>query len=582
MDQLNRKILALTSTILLVFLLAGCGLPWPFPQPAPDPKLPDAQQVFRPLDGGPIGGDLETLDPALIQVSIDYGLAQLIFPQLVTLDDHLQPIDWAAESHEISADGLAYTFHLHRGLTWADGTPIDATTFAYAINRSLDPCTGASPDVVALHLYDLAGAEAFNTSVCPAGAIKTATTLIGSSIQTPDPLTLRLTLAHPAGYFLSALTWPTSWAAPQPLIERYGIAWTDHLTDNGPFGGNLYLLTTWSHTRTSLTDHGDLAFDRNERFWGRKPLLRRIEYALYKDVSAEWSAFTQGKGDASNFPSVQLAAARATKGVVVRQAPTLGIRFLRPNWQLAPFDDVRVRQAFSLALDRTAILPTALRPVQQPSIHLVPEGMPGYNPDLADAAGRTGKDALSPDLAAARTLASGYATEQCAGDFAKCPAVTYSVNDSSSSQLELAQGIAAQWRQAFPGWVIQLMGTSHGVGDLKTFSNLQLSWDGWGADYPDPQDFLSVLWATHASYNQSHVSVPQADALLAQADNMSDLTTRMPLYQHAEQLLVTQGAAIPLAQTYATYALRSRVADWRIAPTNSTPLSIWQTAYLKR
>ncbi len=225
MEQRNRKILALAWILLLAVLLSGCGLPWPFPQPTPDPKLPDAQQVFRPLDSGLIGGDLETLDPALIQFSIDYGLAQLIFPQLVTLDDRLQPVDWAAQSHETSADGLAYTFHLHRGMTWADGTPIDATTFAYAINRSLDPCTGASPDVVALHLYDLAGAEAFNTSVCPAGAIKSTATLIGASIQTPDPLTLRLTLAHPAGYFLSALTWPTSWAVPQPLIERY---WASH------------------------------------------------------------------------------------------------------------------------------------------------------------------------------------------------------------------------------------------------------------------------------------------------------------------------------------------------------------------
>jgi ABC-type transport system substrate-binding protein len=208
MEQTNRKILAHTSVILLAVLLAGCDLPWRFPQPTPDPKLPDAQQVILPLASGPNAGDLDTLDPALIQFGFNYGLAQLIFPQLVTLDDHLQPIDWAAESHEISADGLTYTFHLRKGMTWANGTPIDATTFAYSINRTLDPCTGASPDLVALHLYDLAGAGAFNKGTCPTGAIKSAATLIGTTIQTPDPLTLRLTLAYPAGYFLSALTWP--------------------------------------------------------------------------------------------------------------------------------------------------------------------------------------------------------------------------------------------------------------------------------------------------------------------------------------------------------------------------------------
>jgi ABC-type oligopeptide transport system substrate-binding subunit len=109
-----------------------------------------------------------------------------------------------------------------------------------------------------------------------------------------------------------------------------------------------------------------------------------------------------------------------------------------------------------------------------------------------------------------------------------------------------------------------------------------LALDNWGADYPDPQDFLSMLWTTKAAYNQSHASVPQVDALLAQADGMSDQTARIPLYQLAEQLLVNQGAAIPLYQPLQNYAVRSRVSGWRIAPTLITPLSVWQSAYIKR
>ncbi len=127
-------------------------------------------------------------------------------------------MDWAAESQEISADGLTYTFDLRKGMAWSDGTPIDAATFAYSINRALDPCL-ASP--VSYYLLDLVSAQAFNNSACPTGAIKSAATLIGSTIKTPDPLTLRLTLAHPAGYFLSALTSSPSWAVPQALVERY-------------------------------------------------------------------------------------------------------------------------------------------------------------------------------------------------------------------------------------------------------------------------------------------------------------------------------------------------------------------------
>ena len=173
----------------------------------------------------------------------------------------------------------------------------------------------------------------------------------------------------------------------------------------------MYVLTKWRQPHPLARES---RFDRNERFWGKKPLLRSIEYTLYKDVNTEWSDFAQGKGDTSSFPSVQLAAARALKDATVFDTPTLSFAYLAPNWTVAPFDDVRVRQAFSLALDRNALIPEASRPFRQPTIHLVPEGMPGYNPDLTDAAGRKGKDAFTADLSAARELASAYAAEKCA------------------------------------------------------------------------------------------------------------------------------------------------------------------------
>ena len=565
--------------VLCVLSLAGCGLPWPFPQPTPDPKLPDAQQILRPLESGPNAGGVDSLDPAQIQFGFDYGMAQLIFPQLVMLDENQQPVDWAAESHEISADGLTYTFHLRKGMAWSDGTPIDATTFAYSINRTLDPCTGSSSYLVAFYLYDLAGAEAFNTSACPTGVIKSTATLVGSSIQTPDPLTLRLQLAHPTGSFLAKLTWPTSWAVPQALIEQYGqVNWTNHLTDHGPFGGNLYLLTAWQRPTGAPDGLGRLSFERNGRFWGKKPLLRRIEYTLYGYVTAEWNDFAQGKGDVSSVPPTEFVGARAMKGAIVQQTPLLTYWYVAFNWQIAPFDDARVRQAFSLALDRTTLGPEALRVFRQPTIHLVPEGMPGYNPDLTNAVGRKGKDALTPDLDAARKLASAYAAEKCSGDYSKCPAIYFAIEGSIRETV--GQPAVDQWRQAFPGWGIQTTQFPHM--ELKTFSYLQLALGGWTQDYPDPQDFLSLLWKTGVDNNLSHVSVPQVDALLSQADGMNDQTARLPLYQQAEQLLVNQGAAIPLYQTMAVYAMRSRVVGWRIAPTGVTPLSVWQQVYIKR
>jgi ABC-type transport system substrate-binding protein len=104
-------------SLLCATLLSGCAALWPFPQPTPDPKLSDARQIFRPQEIGPNAGDLATLDPALINFGVDYQLAHLIFPQLVTLDEQQRPTDWAAQTHEVSNDGLTYTFHLRPGMT---------------------------------------------------------------------------------------------------------------------------------------------------------------------------------------------------------------------------------------------------------------------------------------------------------------------------------------------------------------------------------------------------------------------------------------------------------------------------------
>jgi ABC-type oligopeptide transport system substrate-binding subunit len=169
---------------------------------------------------------------------------------------------------------------------------------------------------------------------------------------------------------------------PQALIENYTTTgqcggtwstWTNYLTDNGPFGANLYLP---QHSPTGL---GSLIFERNERFWGKKPLLRRIEYSFHANTSSAWIDFIHGVGD-SAIPPIDLSsrnaapivAAHELPGVVLQRAPSLAFSYLAINWNSAPCDDVRVRQAFSLALDRQAIAHEIHLDTGQPTIHLVP------------------------------------------------------------------------------------------------------------------------------------------------------------------------------------------------------------------
>jgi oligopeptide transport system substrate-binding protein len=610
---------------LLVTLLSGCTAPWPFPQPTPDPKLPDAQQVFSPVEGGTYNGDVYSLDPAEYLSGLDYEIAQLLFPPLVTLDDHLQPVDWATERHEVSADGLMYTFHLRKGLQWSDGTPIDANTFAYSINRALDPCLGvyAFYSPLEFPLDSIKGAVAFVRGHCPPGATHSANALLGTSLLVPDPLTLQIMLEAPAGYFLAALTAPSAWAVPERLVERYtqptvlsdirgnGVlsTWTYHLTDDGGLGGNLFKFTTWLHPDAARATPiplppgttvdptvgvmptfaadglGHLIFERNPRFWGKRPLLRRIEYTLYVDVNLAWNAYKAGRGDVAYPLAHEVEIARNLKDSTYHEQPELSVRFLMPNWKLAPFDDVRVRQAFWLAIDRQALIQDAAIQVVQPTTHLLMEGLPEYNADLLDPVRRSGAQALNSDLATARTLIASYAADKCSGRLEKCtPINLFSKSyQASPARTRALDTLTQQLQVAFPGWPITVGGCDRGCAPaIVSAQRHQLSDGYWGADYPDGQDALSLPWRTGAIYNQTHVSLPSADALLDQADGAADQGLRTRLYQQAEQLLVNQVAAIPLFQSEIAYMVRTRVANWRIAPTGQTPLSVWQTTYIHR
>src|SRR5262245_65056119 len=145
----------------LAMLLSACGAT----SSNSGNKAPPDKQIFKPLSSGANAGDLDTFDPGQIQFGFDYDKAQMIYPALITLTDDLKPIDWAAKSHEVSSDGLTYTFHLNSGMKWSDGTAIDANTFAYAINRSLDPCFASG---VSYYNLNIKGATDFNGQTCDA------------------------------------------------------------------------------------------------------------------------------------------------------------------------------------------------------------------------------------------------------------------------------------------------------------------------------------------------------------------------------------------------------------------------------
>jgi oligopeptide transport system substrate-binding protein len=175
--------------------------------------------MLNVLATGQAGSDVGSLDPAHVTGALEFEIAHAVFPPLITLDEKLKPVDWAAQTHEVSKDGLTWEFHLRPRMGWSDGAKIDAAVFAYSLNRTLDPCTRSE---VARYLLSIQGAAAFHASACPAGAHKSAKTLIGSSVIVVDASTLQLKLSAPDPLFLFALTTPGAWAVPESVFCKAG------------------------------------------------------------------------------------------------------------------------------------------------------------------------------------------------------------------------------------------------------------------------------------------------------------------------------------------------------------------------
>ena len=388
----------------------------------------------------------------------------------------------------------------------------------------------------------------------------------------PDSQTLEIHLSAPAPYFLEAICYPTADAQPEQLISKYGeTAWTTHLADNGGFGGNMYKVQTWDHK-------GNVILVRNPNFWGTAPKLREVDFKVYQTVNAEYSDYLAGSLDQGVAPPAQYKTSKARSDF--HEEGALWINYYQPVWTKAPFNDVRVRQAFDLALNKTVLANQVDQGSVIPSNHIVPQGMPGYDTNLV---GPDGTASTSGNVTLATQLMQSYANDKCGGKIANCTPVTL-VDSNDPSIVTYDQAAVQMWQTAFPGLVIHTSFI-----DFNTEISLiygpnvpQIYGIAWIADYPDPQDWLSLQFAPTAINNAGFVNVPAANTLMAQADQ--DLgSDRMSLYNQAEQDLVTQGAWITEDQQKLFWNLPTYVHNFTLTSQGLLPLSgsdSWQTLYL--
>ncbi|MBE3558050.1 MAG: peptide ABC transporter substrate-binding protein [Ktedonobacteraceae bacterium] len=565
--QGSKKLRAflLPALVLLALLVAACGgsgggaptgNTGTSTKPAPAPA---DKQVFRypefAID------DFGTLDPALVQSASDAYVIQTIFTGLVQFKDDGTVVDQLAASHTVSSDGLTYTFTLRPNLKFSDGSPLTAQDVAWSIDRALKPATKSQ---VINYLNLLKDWDKMTSGKIP--------TLIGDSIIVKDPSTIQLIISKPAAYFLQALTYPISYPVQKKLIDQYGEKWTDHLTEGGGCGP--FKVASYSHTK-------GIEVVPNPNYYGPQPKLQKIQFTFSGDSDTTFKAYLSGQYDYTGVPSALYEQYKDHKDF--HRTPALVIGYLTMNYLAKPFDDIKVRQAFALALNKDLLVKSVLKNAHSPTNHIVPEGMFGYNKNLT---GPLGVTATKGDQEKAKQLLqeSSYA--------GKLPPITLTYYTGSTTTKNVITAVAQQWKTVLG---IDVKTTAVDFNKLieitngtKGNANLQMWYLNWQADYVDPQDWLGVFFEKNAdnnliNYGQNNTAVAaQQQAVqeqLQKADVTQDQNERLKLYNDAEQKIVNDVGWIPLFQFNTNTLINPKLYGYKDTPLGITAPDDWADIY---
>ncbi len=471
------------------------------------------------------GGPPETLDPALVQDVQSTSYVLEIFSGLVRLNPSLQVEPDIASSWDVSADGRTYTFHLRPEATFQDGRSVTADDFKFSIERALDPAL-QSP-VAATYLGDIVGAAERQSGASP--------NVTGIVAETPT--TLRITIDSPKSYFLAKLTYPTAFAVDRQNVAS-GSNWFEHPNGSGPFKLISY----------SPTDKIVLA--RNSRFYGTAPTLSEIDY--YLGPESPMSLYQAGKVDIAPLGSGDVPRATDPEGPFhssVTSTQLMSLWYLGFDVKSKPFDDPHVRRAFAFATDRKSLLKTVYRETRAPAAGIIPPGLLGYDANYAGVPFDTQR-------------ARDELAQSTYGSAASLPKITFAVSANLS---ETAEAMAQMYRSNL-GVDIQVNVLENSLLDDLHDHKVQMFYVGWVADYPDPQDFVDILFGGTSEANHTRYANPNVDRLLRQAQDEKDPARRAALYQEAQTAIVEDAPAIPLFYETDFNLVRPSVTGLTITP----------------
>ena len=455
-----------------------------------------------------------------------------MFMGLATEDAEAKAVPGAAESWQVSDDGLVYTFKL-RDHQWSDGEKVTAEDFVFAYRRILDP---SFPAKYASILYPIKNAEALKS-----GELEGMENL---GVRAIDDMTLEITLENPTPYLIGLLTHYTSFPVPKHKVEELGDDW---VKPGNIVGNGAYTVTEW-------VPNSQITAVKNENFYDAANVkIDKVIYYPDEDRNAVTKRFRAGEIDyAADFASEQIDWLKANLPNETHVAPYLGLYYYSITNTREPFSDPRVREALSFAIDREAITDKVLKTGEIPAYSIVPPGTDNYG----EPAELEWKDVAYPERV---ERAKGLLQE--AGFGPDKPLSLKLIYNTSENHKKIAVAVASMWKQL--GVQAELSNSEVKVHyNLLEENDFDVGRVGWIADYNDPQNFLFLLQSSSGKLNYARYSNPQYDELMNRAAATRDLDERAEVLRQAEALALKETAMVPIYYYVSKNLVQQYVEGW--------------------
>lgn len=505
------SLMATLITLSLIFTSACASDEDGKPKPG---SLTDPQEIVLNLAGEGV-----TIDPNRASWANERSVIMQCFDGLLAFNHDLELVPMVAKeiptvaNKGISADGKTYTIKLRTDVTWSDGEKVTAKDFEYSLKRLFDPDLAAE---YASFYFNIVGGEDYYSAIDNTDAEKTALReAIG--VEATDNYTLEIKLTDPLPTFINLLAlWP-AYPIRQDIVEEFGDKWIEppNYIGNGPF-----VLTEWVQQ-----DH--YTFIRNENYWGTKPYLTKITFKEIQDANVAILAYQNNELDQSGVPGGTEKATMEDPVLspeIVRKAQLVTYAFQFNVTRGEPYDNKIFRKAIATAIDRVAFIDQVRGGVGTPATSWIPPGMPGYDPEL-------GKEYTFNATKAKELL------KQAGYDDPKDVVIKYQYANTGTNPV-LAAFLQAQLKDNLGIDLILEPMDSKAYSALYNAKEFDWGFTGWGADYPDPDNWLPQLYMTGAGNNKTGYSSAEFDALAEEALVELDETKRLQLWADAHALVV--------------------------------------------